>query len=212
MPRRRQDIPQATFDLLVDLRLRLKASRTHPLEVKKTWYEEAKTKCGPNTAQLVLWMIESVPDVELDKLQSAGPPARPANLMEPPLPLETSPEPEKPGMDYLAIIRAAIKAVPSVRYALGVAGIAAVVALVVAWEIDVRIALAGVVVMFVFMTVLVVFAGLSKLKHPHLTKAALFLMWAFVILFVAWAGLLTSSVFFNVPKSPDQLFGPANTT
>ncbi|MGL6097425.1 MAG: hypothetical protein ACRC7O_16710 [Fimbriiglobus sp.] len=114
---------------------------------------------------------------------------------------------EKPEMDYLAVIREAIKAVPSVRYALGVAGVVAVVALAVGWFFDVRIAVAGVVVMFVFMTVLVIFANFAKMRHPQVMYASIVLMWALVSLFIVWAGLLTSSVFFNYPKAPNELFG-----
>jgi hypothetical protein len=102
MPPRRQDIPQATFDLLVELRLRLQERRGHPLEVKKAWYEEAKAKCGPRTAQLVLWMIETVPEALEDAQRNGTTPTnQPQTQAESRVadPVKT-PEPEGAGLDY----------------------------------------------------------------------------------------------------------------
>jgi hypothetical protein len=229
MPPRKQDIPEAVYDLLVDLRLRIQAKSDHPAEVKLVWYEEAKAKCGQRTANLVLWLFDAhVNEVDLKRRLSTSPESQQSSLplSEDDHPHTTSPNgasvAKKPdasigsgespedtgaGIDLWGVIREGVRAVPSVKYALGVAAIAAVVALVVGWQIDVRIAVAGVVVMLVLMTALFVFAGMNKLKSPQIRYAAIFMMWAFVLLTVSWACLLTSSVFFNVPKSPTDLFG-----
>lgn len=222
MPRR-QDIPDTTFDLLVDLRLRIQSKSEHPAEVKKTWYEEAKERCGPRTAQFVLWLFDAqVTESELRRALAASSespktdpiadsPANGVHVTKPPADsagdAELAPG-DEPGMSFVGIIREGVRAVPSVKYAVGVAAIAAVVALVVGWKIDLRIALAGVVVMFVLMTALLVFAGLNKLESPQVKYAAIFMMWVFVLLITSWASLLTSSVFFNAPKTPADLFGP----
>jgi uncharacterized membrane protein YkgB len=75
------------------------------------------------------------------------------------------------------ILNNAIRAVPAVKFALGVAGIAAAVALV-AGLTDYRVAVFGVVLMFGFMTVLVVFSTLAR-TPGGLGTLALVLAWAF---------------------------------
>jgi hypothetical protein len=105
------------------------------------------------------------------------------------------------------ILQQSIKAVPSVKYALGITGIAAAVAVIIGLLADVRLAIVGILLMFVFMVLLLVFARLSQLKAAHFHYPALFLMWAFVLLSVLWLLLITSSFFFDLPKSPAELFG-----
>lgn len=101
------------------------------------------------------------------------------------------------------ILRQAIKAVPAVRYALGVAGLAAVVVIVAGFNIDYRIAVFGVVIVLILMTVLVVFAYLVKVAEgisASLAAAALFLVWAAIALVIATASFLFTSYFFSWPR------------
>jgi hypothetical protein len=63
-----------------------------------------------------------------------------------------------------SILKEAIKAVPAVKYALGIGGIIAVIAIISAFGISFRVALLGAVVMIILMTVLVVFASISPKK------------------------------------------------
>jgi hypothetical protein len=102
-------------------------------------------------------------------------------------------------MQPLDIIRAAIRAVPAVKYALGVAGIFAVVAIVSSFGLDPRIAAAGAILVLVLMVVLVIFAKLTTIAPKHFLKPALVMTWAFLFITVATAILLCTSVFFGVP-------------
>jgi len=64
------------------------------------------------------------------------------------------------GIDPFTFVKAAIEAVPAVKYALGVGGIAGVIALVAGF-MDLRIALVGIPIALTFMVVLVLFARLA---------------------------------------------------
>ncbi|MGH7170713.1 MAG: hypothetical protein ACRELF_07095 [Gemmataceae bacterium] len=219
MPSRKPDIPQAVYDVLQDLQLRLRLNLDQAAEVKIAWFQEVKEKVGPRAANLAMALLEA--SVSADRIQEIVVQInqQQATLMpdtqQPPEGAPPndpgSPQPAKPlvskSQTPMNLLTQAMKAVPSVKYALGVVGVAAAAALVVGLFADVRIAVAGVVVMFVFMTVLVVFAALSRSKSAQMQYAATFLMWAFDSLAVGWAFLLTSSVFFDYPKSASQLFG-----
>jgi hypothetical protein len=70
------------------------------------------------------------------------------------------------------VLREAIAAVPSVKYALGVAGVAAAIALVAGF-LDLRVTLVGIPITFVFMVVLVLFsrfAGNAKESYRHVIQ------------------------------------------
>jgi len=122
----------------------------------------------------------------------------------------------------LQLLRDAQKAVPAVRYAVGVAGIAAVVAIVAGFELDFRIAVFGTVIILGLMFVLVVFSALAAHAGASLVYLALFAGWCFSLLTVATSTLLMTSYFFSWPRSiesylpsdkPDQVFNfdAANT-
>ena len=55
---RRQDIPEAVLELLVELRLVMQGGN-HPAATKLEWYSKAKAAHGPRTAQVVLWLFEA---------------------------------------------------------------------------------------------------------------------------------------------------------
>src|ERR1700730_7620151 len=100
----------------------------------------------------------------------------------------------------LTVLRSAIRAVPAVRYALGIAGIISVIALIEAFHLDLAIAAFGTVVMLVFMTTLVIFARLSKFGSLPLQRPALVFTWFSLLLTMAAAFLLFTSVFFGTPR------------
>ncbi|ESX97695.1 hypothetical protein X755_18450 [Mesorhizobium sp. LNJC405B00] len=79
------------------------------------------------------------------------------------------------------------------RYALGVGGIAAVIAIVASF-LDLRIALVGIPILFVFMIILVVFARLAK-SAPGLRWAMSALVW-FSVLLLIFATALFALTFF----------------
>jgi hypothetical protein len=113
---------------------------------------------------------------------------------------ENTPNQPITGSGPLAIAKAAIWAVPAVRYALGVAGIAAIIAIVGGFKIDFRVAVFGVIIMFVLMVVLVLFARLSKASDPTFAIAGKVLLWFSLVLMITVATFLTTSVFFSWPR------------
>src|SRR5216683_4875796 len=110
------------------------------------------------------------------------------------------------------ILREAIRAVPAVKFALGVAGIAAAVAIVYGLIGDPRVAVFGIILMFGLMTVLVVFSNFARTSHKS-TVLPLLLGWTFVILTIATSILLFTSVFFNspLPLSSRMMLTPTST-
>ena len=102
----------------------------------------------------------------------------------------------------VGFLRKAIEQVPSLRYAVGVGGIAAVVAIVLTgWKLEPQTAVFGGLIVLVAMFALVAFAALSKSGPRVLRPLALFLAWAFLAITVAVTGLFVSCTFFDEPKS-----------
>jgi uncharacterized membrane protein YeaQ/YmgE (transglycosylase-associated protein family) len=98
------------------------------------------------------------------------------------------------------LLREAIRAVPAIRYFLGVVGAAAAASLVGAlffytW----RVAFVGTVILFVGAIAVVIFANLSKLERRFWHVPALILTWLTIVLFTSTAICLFTSVFFAVP-------------
>lgn len=98
------------------------------------------------------------------------------------------------------MLREAIKAVPAVKYALGVGGIIAVVALIASFKIDFRIAIFGTIIMFVLMTVLVMFASLAGQNKASFKIPMLVFTWFSLLLTMATAFALFTSVFAGWPR------------
>ena len=101
----------------------------------------------------------------------------------------------------LAILRESIISVPAVvKYALGVAGLASVIAIVRSLSIiDYRVAVFGTVLVLLLMTLLVVFARLSRLTAPGFRLLAMVFTWFALILVSAAAFAMFLSVFFRWP-------------
>jgi hypothetical protein len=99
----------------------------------------------------------------------------------------------------LEVLREAIRAVPAVKYALGIAGIIAVIAIVKGFNLDFRIAGFGTIIMLLLMTVLVVFARLTKTAPgPFVVPVAIF-TWFAISMTMTVATLLLTSVFWQKP-------------
>jgi hypothetical protein len=106
---------------------------------------------------------------------------------------------DSPSPTPLNILHQAIKAVPAVRWALGVSGILAVIAIAVsAWKINLIVAVLGVPIMLVLMTGLVIFAALAN-DHTVLVKPAFVLTWFSLVLVMATASALFTSIFLDKP-------------
>jgi hypothetical protein len=103
----------------------------------------------------------------------------------------------QPGL--LGVLREAIKAVPAVKFALGVAGVAAAFALVRGFISDMRVAFIGILVMFVLMFLLVIFSAFSKTAAKDLRIFILPVAWTFVGLTIVVPILLVASLFFGWP-------------
>lgn len=107
----------------------------------------------------------------------------------------------------LSFLREAIKAVPAVRYALGVGGIAATVAIIVSFRIDPLVAFVGTVLILVLMGVLVVFARMTALAGPLMMMPALVFTWFTLIMFMTVTVLLCTSVFAAKPVDLQHWIG-----
>jgi hypothetical protein len=106
----------------------------------------------------------------------------------------------------LGVLRAAIKAVPAVRYALGAAGISAAAAIALAFFNSPGKAFVGTIAMFVMMILLAVFAVMVRaggaLMYPGIVLA-----WAMTLIFVSSMTLFVTTVFFKKPMSYPDFVG-----
>ena len=106
----------------------------------------------------------------------------------------------------MTFLRQAIKAVPQVRWALGVLGVAAAASLVFGLFANKFVAIAGTFVMLLLMVILLVFArGVATLARTSLKIPALVFMWSAMILTVGPATLAITSLFFNQPMTRQEL-------
>src|SRR4030095_12381319 len=111
----------------------------------------------------------------------------------------------------LKILRESIKAVPAMKYALAVAGILAVVAMVGAFKISPPMAVFGAVITLVLMVAMVIFARPPTTPSLHFFLPVTIMMWAFLVVTVATAFLLFTSAFFQWPRGLRELMGPPVT-
>jgi ABC-type polysaccharide/polyol phosphate export permease len=103
------------------------------------------------------------------------------------------------------VIGPAVKAVPAVRYAVGVAGIMAALALGAAFFKDVASAVIGTVAMIILMVLLRVFAAMAATPNHQLKWPAIVLTWTVMVLFILGAGTIFSSVVFGKPRPLSEL-------
>lgn len=106
-----------------------------------------------------------------------------------------------------ALLTQAIRAVPSVRYALGVAGIAAAVAIILGLKLRPQVAIFGTLIVFGFMFLLLVFSSYATTK-PNFKGPAIVLVWFYTIAAVVSTSLFISSYFWNWPLNIRSSAGP----
>jgi len=99
----------------------------------------------------------------------------------------------------LAFLREAIQAVPAVRYALGVGGVVAVIAIIASFRISYKVAVIGFPVLLIMMVLLVVFAKLAEAKPQHFLAPLVILTWFSIVAMVGTIGLIFTGVFFGWP-------------
>jgi len=110
----------------------------------------------------------------------------------------------------LLLLRGAIKSVPAVKYASGIVGIAAAVAIVLGIIRDPKIAFFGIAIMLALMFILVIFAYASK-DIPGIRWIAALLAWGIAILFIGTLIAVFTSFVFGVPKTFAQYLTGSNT-
>jgi uncharacterized membrane protein len=98
-----------------------------------------------------------------------------------------------------AFLREAIRAVPAVKYALGVGGIVTVIAIVSSFGISYRVAVVGFPIILILMVLLVVFARLAAANPEHFLLPLTVLTWFSIIAMVATILLIFTGVFFGWP-------------
>lgn len=113
----------------------------------------------------------------------------------------------------LGIVRAAIRAVPATKYALGTAGVAAAAAISVGLLGNPTAAVVGVTTTLALSTVLLLFANLARQKPATFRRPAAVLLWTMTWFFVAATAALFSSFFFGFPLSfkPTEPHAPASS-
>lgn len=109
------------------------------------------------------------------------------------------------------ILRQAIRAVPAVKFALGVAGIAAAVTIVAGFSVDYKVAVLGTVIMFGLMFGLVLFSSFASKSTDVFKPLTLFLAWTFVILISATSLCIFTSFFFDFPRPLEAYVRPGPT-
>jgi hypothetical protein len=113
-------------------------------------------------------------------------------------------------MNPMVVLKAAIKAVPSLRYALGIAGIAAVVAIILGLGLHPQIAVFGTLMVIGVMFILVVFSRYAGSQDSSFKGPATLLVWFFTVVTMAAITLLATSYFLQWPlplgpKLPDAV-------
>ncbi len=105
----------------------------------------------------------------------------------------------------MRLLTSAIAAVPAVKYALGIAGVMAALALGSAFFQSATQALIGAAAMIALMVILLLFAAATDYLRRHggavLRLPALVLTWAILILFITSCILLLTTVFLKKPQS-----------
>lgn len=112
-------------------------------------------------------------------------------------------------MQPFKVLTASVRSLPAMKYALAVAGLAAVVALVSAFRLSPAIAVIGSVVVIALMVVVFLFVRLTATASRHFFMPVMVMMWALLALFVATATLLFTSAFFQWPRGLSELIAPA---
>lgn len=107
------------------------------------------------------------------------------------------------------ILKEAIKVVPAVKYALGIAGVASVIAIVAGFKIDYRIAVFGTIIMIGLMLLLLIFSNAASPQNKRsLRLPSLVLTWSFLLLIICSTTLLSTSFFFSWPQELAFYFPP----
>jgi hypothetical protein len=112
-------------------------------------------------------------------------------------------------MNPYKILSDAIRAVPSVRYALAVAGIGATVAIILGFIRDPKIAVFGIIITIGLMFILVIFSHAAK-DLPGVRWLAATLAWSTTLLFIASLLSVFTAFVFGQPETLAKYFRGIN--
>lgn len=104
-----------------------------------------------------------------------------------------------PAAGPMSFLREAIKAVPAVKYALGVGGVVSVIAILGSFGISNRVAVIGFPIILISMVLLVLFAKLAADNPQHFLVPVTVLTWFSIIAMIATVVLVFTGVFFKWP-------------
>jgi hypothetical protein len=96
------------------------------------------------------------------------------------------------------VLNEAVRAVPALKYVLGVLGIVAAIAIARGFVSSARVAVIGTLIVLVLMVAVVIFAALTRATGA-LRIAATIMMFSFLILTIATISFIFTSVFFKWP-------------
>lgn len=104
-------------------------------------------------------------------------------------------------MEAIQLIREATKSTPAVKFALGVAGVAAAVALVTGViKLEPEVAVFGTVIMFGLMFILLVFSAIARNSKHHIIQIFAYILTGFFVLMImATTTLLFTCTFWQKP-------------
>lgn len=104
-------------------------------------------------------------------------------------------------MSPFQILKEAIKKNPSMKYALGVVGIAAAIAIINGFGIqDAKLPVITILILFGLMILLLIFSSISKSKDPNLRLAGYILVYMTLIIVCVSGCLLISAITLNWPE------------
>ncbi len=110
-------------------------------------------------------------------------------------------------METFLILKEAVKKVPFLKYALGLVGIAAGIAIIKSFGIEnFKIPITSIWVFLVLMLLLFIFSKIASSKDKASKYAGYILIYLTVTIICVVAILFTTSVFFDYPKSIDDYY------
>jgi hypothetical protein len=115
---------------------------------------------------------------------------------------KSEPGPKSSQVDLLKWARSEV---PAVKYAIGISGIAAAGSLALTFFTKPQTAVIVIGFMLAAMVLLYVFSKLAKSDSPHITAAALVLMWSVVVAFVVFISLTVTAVITGYPSTWSRL-------
>lgn len=111
-------------------------------------------------------------------------------------------------LNPLTLLQEATKKVPALKYAFGIVGIAAVIAIIKGLGIkNASIPIGTILLVFALLILFFVFSVLVRSKNRSVQSAGVILLYAVVLLSVLSGGLLISSIFFDFPKPISKIAG-----